>query len=822
MIAELSVAEQPRGGYDFAAFGLSDMVRMAAELRTLAEAADGFVPAAEGVVRHLRDGFLDENGEPVLEVVRLLSTRRFADLDDEQQRIARSRTEGVADPDLRCLTLDASAGRRPVWNDRTASRVHRVVPLISTETVTTAPLISALVSALGLRAEDVVAGSVRAEHERFGVFHVQQAVGSERLPDQDFVRDHDIASVLGFGGVLPGGNVFCVVMFSRATIPVEAADLFQPVAVSVRAGLLTHAHNGSGRLGLEAQRDALREHLRVLEESSRTQAAELEDAVRRLQAEAALVDTLQVVGRRLTAQLDLDTLVQDATDAATKATGAEFGAFFYNLVNQYGESYTLYTLAGVPREAFAQFPMPRNTAVFSATFDGHGTVRSDDITMDPRYGRNAPYYGMPAGHLPVHSYLAVSVISPSSQEVLGGFFFGHSEIGRFTARHEQLAEGIAGYAAIALDNARLFARQRRMATELASSMLPTVPRIAHLEIASRYLPAATGSEVGGDWFDVIELPAGRTAFVIGDVVGRGVTAASVMGQIRMAVRSYALLDLPPADLLQHVSHLAETTAGATFVTCLYAVHDPVDQSLTIANAGHLPAVLMAPGEPARLIGDGLGMPLGVGDTFLQQQTAFPPGARLTLSTDGLVESRRRTVVDGLKALVAGLEELSGELDLQAACDQLIDRLTDHEHDDDVALLHVHHLEGYRRTASLPLTADPAIGAQARAFVRDRLTEWGLADVIDRALTVTVELVSNAVRHTGEPGTLRLHHDGTRLTVDVADHGATTPRLFEPSVEEEQHRGLYLVNAFAARWGTRSTPDGKVVWAEIVTQPAKHR
>jgi PAS domain S-box-containing protein len=165
-------------------------------------------------------------------------------------------------------------------------------------------------------------------------------------------------------------------------------------------------------------------------------------------------------GVRLTAQLDVDILVQDATDTATAATGAQFGAFFYNLVDEFGESYTLYTLSGVPRRAFEQFPMPRNTKVFAPTFNGEGTVRSDDITLDDRFGQNAPYHGMPAGHLPVRSYLAVPVISRTTQ-VLGGLFFGHSEVGRFSEADEALVLGIASQGAVAIDNAHLYEALRR-------------------------------------------------------------------------------------------------------------------------------------------------------------------------------------------------------------------------------------------------------------------------------------------------------------------------------------------------------------------------
>lgn len=805
-------------GYDFATFGLSDMVHAAAELRICAEQATDFAAAARSVVERLRAGFVDADGEPVLQLIRLFSTCRYADLPGELQQIALDRLAGVpAQPDIRCLTLVATAGVQPNWNDPAQSPRYRVIPLPSREAVTATPMISALISELGLTSTEMVEGAADS-HGRFGVFHVPTALGSRRLPDQGFVTAFGISSVLGFGGVLTGGDMFCVVMFSRVPIPVETAEKFRALAVSVRAGLLTHARTGPGDGALAAQRDALREHLTVLEETSRNQAADLEEAVDRLRAEADLVDTLQTVGQRLTAQLDLDALVQDATDAARRATGAAFAAFFYNVVNEYGGAYMLYTLSGAPKEAFARFPMPRNTPLFSVTFTGTGTVRCDDVAHDPRYGNNPPHDGMPAGHLPVSSYLAVPVISPSSREVLGGLFFGHPKPGRFTIRHQHLAEGIAGYTAIALDNARLFARQRTMATELARSMLPVVPRIPGLDIVSCYRPAALGSEVGGDWFDVIELPAGRSAFVIGDVVGRGVAAAAVMGQIRTAVRSYALLDLPPADVLRHVSALAHATPGASFITCLYAVHDPADQTLTFANAGHPPAVLLHPDGSAELIAKALGMPLGVGDNFVQCQTTFPPGVCLALYTDGLVEHRSRDLSTGIDALVAGLQGFPADLNAQSACDQLIDRLTGGRHDDDVALLYITNTGGPRRVAALPLSVSTDIAATARAFVARRLSEWELAEIVGSAVTVTSELVTNAVKHTNAPVSLHLHHGGRRLTIEVTDRHDAPPRRFEAGPEAAGHRGLQIVQAFATRWGSRPTPEGKVVWAELTVPP----
>jgi len=176
--------------------------------------------------------------------------------------------------------------------------------------------------------------------------------------------------------------------------------------------------------------------------------------------ESRRLEILLKVGAEIASELDLDRAVQTVTDAATELTGAAFGSFFYNVLNEAGESYMLYTLSGVPKEAFSKFPMPRNTKVFAPTFAGEGVVRSDDIQKDPRYGHTAPHYGQPKGHLPVHSYLAVPVISRSG-EVIGGLFFGHPEVARFNAEHEKLAVGIAAYAAIAIDNARLYSAAQR-------------------------------------------------------------------------------------------------------------------------------------------------------------------------------------------------------------------------------------------------------------------------------------------------------------------------------------------------------------------------
>jgi len=187
---------------------------------------------------------------------------------------------------------------------------------------------------------------------------------------------------------------------------------------------------------------------------------ETRDAEAALRQETQFLEVLNNTGTALAAELDLEKIVQRVTDAGVAMTGAEFGAFFYNVLNEAGESYMLYTLSGAAREAFANFPMPRASAIFRPTFLGEGIVRADDILQNPLYGLSPPHHGMPPGHLPVRSYLAVSVVSRSG-EVLGGLFFGHGQPGRFRPEHERLLTGIAAQAAIAIDNARLFEAVKR-------------------------------------------------------------------------------------------------------------------------------------------------------------------------------------------------------------------------------------------------------------------------------------------------------------------------------------------------------------------------
>ena len=268
------------------------------------------------------------------------------------------------------------------------------------------------------------------------------------------------------------------------------------------------------------------------------------ERIRLLQETATVTETLNNVGAIVTSDLDRDKVVQAVTDAATELTTAEFGAFFYNVVNDSGESYTLYTISGVPREAFAKFPMPRNTEVFAPTFSGTGVVRSADITKDPRYGHNAPHYGMPAGHLPVRSYLAVPVRGRSG-DVIGGLFFGHSSVGRFTEHHERLAVGIASWASVALENARMYMSVQE-ASRIKDDFLASLshelrtPLNAILGYARMLRSGIVGPDKKDKAIETIERNATSLTQIVEDVLD---ISRIVSGKIRLNVQPVELPDI---------------------------------------------------------------------------------------------------------------------------------------------------------------------------------------------------------------------------------------------------------------------------------------
>ncbi|MFD8079369.1 SpoIIE family protein phosphatase [Streptomyces sp. NPDC059718] len=255
----------------------------------------------------------------------------------------------------------------------------------------------------------------------------------------------------------------------------------------------------------------------------------------------------------------------------------------------------------------------------------------------------------------------------------------------FDDQDDLLIDELAARAALGIDNARMYSAQRRAALtlqrSLANTALPTVPG---LELAGRYLPASD-HEVGGDWFDVIALPGDRTALVIGDVMGHGVHAAAVMGQLRTTVRTLARLDIPPAELLRSLDAAVADVGENEMATCVYAVHDPADGSCLVARAGHPPPAVAGAGNEVSFLDGPSGTPLGVGRRdFQTERVLLPPGGVLVLYTDGLIEARDRNLDQGMRQLARALRD-PGE-PLSRVCDRVLARLLPHGAQDDVAIL----------------------------------------------------------------------------------------------------------------------------------------
>ncbi|MFE5188049.1 SpoIIE family protein phosphatase [Streptomyces sp. NPDC056628] len=394
----------------------------------------------------------------------------------------------------------------------------------------------------------------------------------------------------------------------------------------------------------------------------------------------------------------------------------------------------------------------------------------------------------------------------------------------FTPDDVLLAEEVTARAAVCIDNARRYSRERETALALQRSLLPrTLPRTAALEAASRYLPAAR-SGVGGDWFDVIPLSGMRVAMVVGDVVGHGIQASATMGRLRTAVRTLADIDLAPDELLTHLDDLVvrlseeagtDGVSGEVGATCLYAVYDPVSRRCTLARAGHPPPVTVAPGEGPVEIVLPAGPPLGLGGLpFESAEIELRDGTVLALYTDGLIESRERDLDASHALLCQSLAASSGSLD--ETCDRVLHSLLPAGGAaDDVALL-------LARTQGLPaswvatwdIPADPALVAPIRKQVVEQIELWKLSEAAFTAELVVSELVTNAIRYGTPPIRLRLIHDATTLICEVSDTSQTAPHLRRAKTYDEGGRGLLLVAQLTQRWGSRHTADGKTIWAEI--------
>ncbi|MFJ9611819.1 SpoIIE family protein phosphatase [Kitasatospora sp. NPDC101176] len=373
---------------------------------------------------------------------------------------------------------------------------------------------------------------------------------------------------------------------------------------------------------------------------------------------------------------------------------------------------------------------------------------------------------------------------------------------------------LAVRAALSLDNARLHRAEARVATTLQRSMIPTrPPQIPGVQIAHRYLPGDPKAEVGGDWFDAIQLPGSRVALVVGDVMGHGLHSAAAMGRFRTAMQTLAALDLPPGQLLRHLDNLAHKLGDDHLATCLYAVYDPINRTCELASAGHVPPVLVHPDGSGELLEIPAGAPIGVGGVpFVAKTIDVSDGSMLVLCTDGLVEVRGGDIGAGLAALCGNL--IDPRQSPEQACDVVLKRLHSDDRKDDVALL-VARFDGVApsEVATWDLTVDHREVRRARSLVREQLAGWHLEALSDTTELLVSELVTNAVRVARDRVQLQLIRVD-KLLVEVSDDNHNLPSLEPAEQLGETGRGLTLVTKLAERWGTARKAVGKVVWFEL--------
>ncbi len=652
---------------DLGTLVLSELVAVGADLRRAGAGASCLEDVAENVVRRLYDTFRSgERRDCVL--VRFYKTHPLAELDEHLRSFATGVAGQTPLPDAtQCLTLVATAGDRAEWNDRRRSVSHQAVPLPSEQVIADFPMIASLLRQLGLQAGDLLEPDpgliTELDEKTFNVFYVPEALGSPHIPAQeDFVIPYAVRSVVGFGGMLPTGDLFSVIVFSRVPIAPATADMLKVLALSVKVAVLPFvggpllrdqatSRPQPGPTALtRSQVQALEQLLEVHERTAQEQALRLErlHAAERRRSDQlrALADASMLVNSTLSVQDVLNRL----TDRAREIVGAHQAVASLTTGEDWAQAITSVSLSDSYADYRDYDAPPDGSGIYSLVCETNRPLRltQRELESHPRwrgFGEAA------AHHPPVRGWLAAPLVSRTGTN-LGVVQLSDSHNGEFTAEDEAILVQLAQLASVSLENARSFTREHEVASALQRSLLPDIPHVPGLSIATRYLPAARDMGVGGDWYDAIPLPDGLIALVSGDVVGHDLRAAKTMAQLRHAVRAYALEDPSPAAVLRRLDRLLAHTAPDEFATVLYLLLDPATGRLLFTNAGHPPCLLVQDGHPP---------------TYLDME-AFPPAGFVTpypyeegelhlvreatvlLYTDGVVESRSAPLTAGLDGL----------------------------------------------------------------------------------------------------------------------------------------------------------------------------
>ena len=637
---------------DLAALTLSDMVALSAALRRTGSGAQSMEQVADAVVRRLYDS-LEGSGRRNCVMVRFFKTHRFDQLDGSARAAAQAMAgeEGLA-PSTKCLTLLASAGDEAEWNDRSSSVAHQAVPLVSNEMIQRFPMISQLISQLGVETSSLLEADpelvVRLDERTYNVFHVPVAVGSAHIPAQeDFVLRHGIQSVVGFGGMLASGDLFAVVLFSRAVVTERTAELLETLALSIKVAVQPFARgpvfsDGRGPSGTARppgmhQVRAVEQLLEVHERTVEVQAATLELAHHREQVRSHQLRALADATVLVSATRSLEEILTLVKDKAREIIGAHQSA---------------------------------------ATLALDGDVSGNDHLVRQT---NQP--------LRLPGYLGVPLISRTGTN-LGLLQLSGRREGDFTSDDEAIVVQLAQFASVTIENAVAYARERDLAAALQHSLLPeSLPEMAGLDIAVRYLAGTAGVEVGGDFYDALPVSESEVALVIGDVAGHDVRAAITMGRVRHAIQAYAIEDPDPASVMRRLNHFVAHELEA-FITALYLVLDVRTGEVRIVNAGHLPPLVVDSRTGASsYLECGPVPPIGVRPHghFVARSARIPDGSTVVLFTDGLVERRGENIdlgLDRLRSAGAGAKDDTPAVLLE----HLLSTLPGSTRPDDIALV----------------------------------------------------------------------------------------------------------------------------------------
>lgn len=581
--------------------------------------------------------------------------------------------------------------------------------------------------------------------------------------------------------------------------PFYEAETVLPVQRGRRGRSLEQVHFSRAYTAVRADDGSIVGVLTVISEVSR--------------ASRALADVARLAGR-LSSALTVDDVAREALRHAVLAVGADHA----RVVLPDGPALRMARQAGWEADDEDRLPpvwvrIPADTRLPSVEVVRSGTplwLQGRELSAYPGL-RNEPVE---------RPGLATAVAVPlHTQSLRGALSLGWQEPREFTPAERSALEAVGRLVGQALARARRFDEQRGLAELLQRSMLPVdLPQVTGLSIGGRYVPSGPDTTAGGDFYDAFPLPDGRIVVAIGDVVGHGVLAAAVMGQVRAALRVLAFETADPVRTLAGLDPLVASLGLECFVTALVGLLDPSSGVLSVASAGHHPPLLrrgtggceyvdLAPGPPIGIVGErpAATAALGVGDVAV-------------LFTDGLVEVPGQDLGVGLGALRRVAAEHREIRDPRRLCTLLLGHLG--SGGDDIAILAVTRDDGQHRTAATDLPADTLAPATARAWVRAQLRAWGAEhDLVDAALLGVSELVTNAFLHARSGARVELDLDAQRLLVLVTDSGLQHPvRAQEAELTAVRGRGLAVVEAISDAWGSEENARGTSVWFEV----ARHR